>query len=379
MHDRLLDLICCPACRRFPLELTAITTATAAPIAGDGATTQVVETGYLFCPNCQRFYFILDGIPRLITEEFAELIDLRLVRQQPEVFAPQAAALADFVARLEQRRPTSATAAWEMEDVAFWESQVYADEKQQQAYLERVQRSRPEAGNRTYPREKYLFRYLRPQVKGRVLLDIGCGVSQTIRVLCDPSQVGYYYVGADLSLSALKVNRRTMPGDFVQCSADQLPFRDGCAAGIVLLGVLHHLANQEATLRRLMSLLEPGGMLALHEVAQRSRATPRWRWLRRSSDQESRHNDAVNRDVVVGLLREQGDILSLKHEYSRLRDVLARRLDEPMRTRPWLTRVVLGLDDVFLATVGRSSSLLGSRAILVLARKRQAQSSQPPS
>jgi len=360
----LLDIICCPVCRHSPLELTELEESTASLLP-----TWRVETGYLYCSACGRFYFIIEGIPRLISEDFSELVDLEFARERSAAFAPHQEAFATFLGRLGKQEGRSANAQWEIEDVSFWESQVYSDERSQGEYMKRVQRSRLDAGNRTYPREKYLFRHLRPYLSGRILLDIGCGFAQTIRVLCDPHVVGYNYVGADLSLSALKVNRRTMVGDFVQCSADQLPFRDDCAHAVVLLGTLHHLTNQENTLRRLLGLLRPGGMIALHEVARRARLADRLPGLRRHKLQESAHNDSVDSRLVLRVLSEQSRIISFKREYSLIRALLSRWLAEPMRSRPWLTRAVLWLDDCFLATVGRLSPVMGGRAILVLARK----------
>lgn len=400
MHLRLLELLCCPACRHFPLDLNiferralparsneAAETLTQSPVGGSlGAQHQIlrdddehetgsaeIESGYLYCPSCERFYFILNGIPRLITEEFSGLIDLSLIDAWPAGFSRHGSAFRDFIGLLERGASQSAGSNWQLEDVAFWETGVYGIPRVQEQYLERVRRSSAAAGDRTYPRERHLFRGLRPHIRNDVLIDVGCGIAQTIRILCDPMEVGYHYVGADLSLNALELNRATLAGDFVQCNVEEPPFREGSAAGVLSLGTLHHLEDQQATLLHLLRLLKPGGMIAIHEVTHRSRFAARWPVLSPMGSGESAHNDAVNAEELLRLLSDSCEIVSLKHEYSVLRGLLVRWLAEAMRERVWLTSVVLAIDDLFLATAGKLASHLQARAILVLARKSGAQ------
>lgn len=392
MRPFLVDLLACPECRSAPLELHVLDERPAgvpavpervcttfcgrdggrigverAPCAACVATD--VTSGFLFCEACGRFYFVVEGIPRLLGEDFSELLDLDFPRSNRDAFAPRRAELDAYLARVEAPGGRSATAAWNLEDVEFWEQSVYGDRQRVERELERIARSRPDAGNRTYPREQHLFRAIRDTARGGVLIDVGCGFSQTIRLLCDPRRVGYDYVGTDLSVSALRAGRETLAGDFVQCSGERMPFRDGVAAAIVMLGTLHHLSDHGEAVRSLLGLLRPGGLLGMHEVTDRPRPARGSRPTGGREATESLHNEAVRLDEVVAAIGHDGDVLRVKREYSPLRAILARRLAERMRGSPGLTRTVLALDDLFLATAGRLPGL-GNRAALLLARKR---------
>ncbi len=383
MRPYLADLFQCPACNHFPLELEVFAERAAAfdpPVpertcarvcgrnswqlvapenrCGKCVSTQV-DTGYLYCAGCERFYFVVDGIARLITEEFVELLDLRLARSQPGLFRTRERELEAFLKRVAGAGPPSEVATWNLEDVSFWEHEVYGDSERVAREVGRVAVSRPDAGNRTYPRERNLFRTIRSRVRGGILLDIGCGFSQTIRVLCEPAAVGYDYIGTDLSISALRAGQSTLAGDFIQCTAERPPFRAETVDAIVMLGTLHHLANHEAALAELLGLLRPRGVIGLHEVTTR----------RRAAAVESAHNESIDLETVVPAIEKGAVVLRLKREYSPLRALLAGRLAEPMRRSPALTKLVLTADDAFLATLGRLPAL-GSRAALLLAEKR---------
>jgi len=253
---------------------------------------------------------------------------------------------------------SSESARWGIEDVAHWEAE-YADSDEQVASRERIRSSRPDAGLRTRPREQHIFRHIRPHVRGKVVLDVGCGNGQTVQALCHPNEVGYTYVGVDLSLSALLVNQRTLPGVFVQASATALPFQSQTFDAILMLGTLHHLHDQCPTLRRIVALLKPGGLIGLHEVT-----------YRRGNHHVvgSKHNEQVSLDAMLKTLRESCEIVSLKEEHSVFLHLVAGILGERARTSPGLTRGLLALDTI-AAQLRYVHRALGPRGVLVLARK----------
>lgn len=90
MRYRLLDLLACPICKRFPLELITLeeTTQTGHVLEtceeycgllrksvseGKGdckiCLTKVVETGILICGGCRRWYPIIGEIPHMLPDE----------------------------------------------------------------------------------------------------------------------------------------------------------------------------------------------------------------------------------------------------------------------------------------------------------------------
>jgi SAM-dependent methyltransferase len=201
------------------------------------------------------------------------------------------------------------------------------------------------------------------------MLDLGCGLAQTIRVVCDPETVGYSYVGADLSFNALRSARRMLRGDFVQCTADRPPFRVASVDAVVMLGTLHHLPDNQRALERVVQLVRPGGFVAFHEVTRRGARNTRRRRVLVGSRSESTHNETIDAEAALAFLSKEAEVLVAKQEYSALRALLVRWLDSSMRRHPALTRLVLWLDSAFLATIGRLVPVLGAHGILVLARK----------
>jgi SAM-dependent methyltransferase len=255
---------------------------------------------------------------------------------------------------------SSESARWGIEDVAHWDAE-YADSDEQAGSRERIRRSRPDAGLRTRPREQHIFRHIRPHLRGKVLPDVGCGNAQTVQVLCHPNEIRYTYVGVDLSLGALLVNQRTFPGLFVHASATALPFQSETFDAILMLGTLHRLHDPCATLRRIVALLKPGGLIGLHEVTYR----------RAHYVVGSRHNEHVSLEEMLKTLRESCEIVSLKEEHSVFLHLAAGILGERARTSPGLTRGLLALDTI-AARLRYVHTALGPRGALVLARKDRA-------
>jgi SAM-dependent methyltransferase len=264
----------------------------------------------------------------------------------------------DYAELLGGRSYTSSESArWGIDDVAYWEAE-YADSGEQVRMRERIRRSRPDAGLRTRPREQHIFRHIRPHLNGKVLLDVGCGNAQTVQVVCHPDDLGYTYVGVDLSLSALLMNQQMFRGFFVQASATALPFQPETFDAILMLGTLHHLHDPCASLRQIMKLLKPGGLIGLHEVT-----------YRRSHDSAgSTHNEQVSLDGMLATLSEACEIVDLKEEHSIVLHLVAGTVGERMRTSPGLTRVVLALDAV-AGELRHLHTALGPRAALIVARR----------
>jgi SAM-dependent methyltransferase/uncharacterized protein YbaR (Trm112 family) len=307
-------------------EITLVCPACQQPVAEDGAV--------LRCPGCGQTYRN-EPLPRMLTEEYAELLG-------------GAATV------------SSESARWGIEDVAHWDAE-YADSDEQVASRERIRRGRPDAGLRTRPREQHIFRHVRPHLRGKVLLDVGCGNAQTVQVLCHPNEIRYTYVGVDLSLSALLVNQQTFSGLFVQASATALPFQSETFDAILMLGTLHHLHDPCASLRRIVALLKPGGLIGLHEVTYR----------RAHHVVGSKHNEHVSLEGMLKTLRESCEIVSLKEEHSVFLHLVGGILGERARTSPGLTRGLLALDTI-AARLRYVHSALGPRGALVLARKDRA-------
>jgi SAM-dependent methyltransferase len=286
----------------------------------------------LRCENCGRSYQSRP-VPRMLSEEFAELLGGHATT-------------------------ISESARWSIDDVTHWEA-TYADSREQTAERERIRAGRADAGLRTRSRERHIFRHIRPQLRGKVLLDVGCGNAQTVQVVCHPAVVGYSYVGVDLALPPLLVNLQAFPGFFVQASATHLPFPPATFDAILLLGALHHLHRPAEALRGILELLKPGGIVGLHEVTYRRPHT---------RSRESAHNEHVPLADIVDVLQERCEIIDLKQEHTILLRPLAKLLGERMRTSPRLTSAAMAIDKVGIP-LRHLHPALGPRAAVVTARK----------
>jgi len=94
---------------------------------------------------------------------------------------------------------------------------------------------------------------------GMRALDIGCGRGEMLFQL---AQRQVEAVGADISLPALELARKTAPALVLRCDVKKLPFRDRSFDRIFFLGVLDHLHDWEleACFAEFRRVLKPGGL-----------------------------------------------------------------------------------------------------------------------
>jgi SAM-dependent methyltransferase len=118
-------------------------------------------------------------------------------------------------------------------------------------------------GGRVPPRARFtaLARLVRPHESGGRFLDFGCGGGGFLDVMPDHDAIGFE-VAPDVPHGTAR-NGRIVTGDIL---ADSLPAVGLAPASfdfIVAWDVLEHLAEPEQQMRRLHSLLKPGGRLYL--------------------------------------------------------------------------------------------------------------------
>jgi SAM-dependent methyltransferase len=104
---------------------------------------------------------------------------------------------------------------------------------------------------------------LHPQdLAGKLVLDVGCGMGRYAEVV---TRWGAWVVGIDLS-EAVEAAQRNMTDRnalILQADVFSLPFAPESFDYIYSLGVLHHTPDCEQAVKKLPSLLKPGGEMAI--------------------------------------------------------------------------------------------------------------------
>lgn len=232
MNRRLLELVCCPACR------------------GDLAFSELsAADGMLRC-GTGHWYPVMEGVPR-----FAHLpgdVDAFMRRYSIREAPSGRVELAG-----EQRTRRSFDYEWRMGRSALLKESVY---RNTQEFLRATDRA---AGTNDF--------------RGKVFLDAGCGTGRYSAVA---RNFGAEVVAVDLSWEAVKI-ASSHPGVLVvQGNLLKLPFKPGVFDVVYSVGVLHHTADLIGAFRGLTELLKRDGEMILG-VYKYYDYTPACRWLRR--------------------------------------------------------------------------------------------------
>lgn len=365
MRFHLLDKLICPRCGTFPLRLNAeellqsehpsirnlsspcslhcgytgksINQVSSSLPCSACFSTRIIR-GKLSCSSCGADYPIEDGIPNFILEE--QMI------------------------------------TWVNEEKEWWEKnyrmqRVSSLIKSIERIRSRVQGGQGIPGNRWYERDRYLFSSLRQnELQGTFILEIGCGTSQYVAGLLSPNDYGFWYIGTDVSREALKVASSLLPeGEFVQCTADKLPFRSEICSYALCLGVLHHLPDWEATLSKIIHLIKPTGLFLFDEAIDKPRVLGKYRKQSLTAYKDSPHEGEISLKKLISILSSYGKVVyHLKMTPLRVLGVWI--FGNLMNRSLLMTRSILLLDQVFLKSAGRLfKSLSAGEVIGILKRK----------
>jgi len=228
--------------------------------------------------------------------------------------------------------------------------------------------------NRTLPRKKILERL--PQgLNESIILEVGCGASRT---LCDVYGKSIpNYVGLDLSFYACRLAQKRLPrGLFVQASAESLPFKDSSIDVMIAYGSLHHLPGHERSVASLLPVIKTKGYLVGSDPLLKPRILrPRWmRHLERALQMKdptinpnignSPHNEWIDWNNLVSLIRDKAEVIEIYHEYGPLRAILVQLFYDDLGIKgKSFTRFMMLLDQLWLATAGKLHRAIGPAGI----------------
>ncbi|MGH9714427.1 MAG: methyltransferase domain-containing protein [Candidatus Acidiferrales bacterium] len=216
--------------------------------------------------------------------------------------------------------------------------------------------------------KRHLFRSVLPDLRGKFVLDIGCGTAVRVATLAPIDAWGYTYVGIDSSLEALKAAAGNIPGGvFILANLDALRLRPASADVVLCLGVLMYFADSAKLLDKILNVLKPGGVLLLHEQVSRRR----WGQIAQGAFplRRERHSDAwgVPRNDLQAALRPRGRVLHAHGAGSPWRKLFMNALDNSSLER--LRPTVAWFDSAWCATIGRILPDVGASEVHLVFRK----------
>jgi len=191
---------------------------------------------------------------------------------------------------------------WELEEKKHWEGRSYSLSPKlcfRHRHLER---------------EKYVFSFLRDKIKGKHLLEIGCGTSYRIRDLLNPLQHNYFYVGTDVASKPMRIAKKFMVGDFVQCVGRKMPFKASVFDVVLCLGVIHHLPGGDENIPLLSNLLRKYGyFIAAETMLKKVPFTTLSRAFKTKIEkQSSPHENRLDKERFIKNVQKIGELTGFK-------------------------------------------------------------------
>jgi SAM-dependent methyltransferase len=115
---------------------------------------------------------------------------------------------------------------------------------------------------------------LRGLIRGRKVLDAGCGAGMGALLLFGEMLKDCRYIGLDIStavdVAAERFREKGIPGEFIQTSLTDIPSELGNFDVVWSEGVLHHTDSTERSFEYLANRLNPGGVFMFYVYARKA-------------------------------------------------------------------------------------------------------------
>ena len=222
-----------------------------------------IKEGVIYNKSAGTAYLIKDFIAILLKDQDVDTInsldDLKKISQTCSLEVKDV--IQKTLARINESADTDES-VWNKEEMSYYDSEVLTPEKRN----DMVSSIKNEYLHHIFiERKKYILENTAFD-NGSSVLEVGCGNARTIAHLIPLQSYNYPFVGIDISFARLQVAKAAMPdGDFMQASALNLPFKNGCFDNVIAFSSLHHLPSPLTGYKEIFRCAKTDGMLFINE------------------------------------------------------------------------------------------------------------------
>jgi len=379
MRKRILKILECPNTHRNSLEIFATELKRGNSISYNVVESEMMEdddviSGVIVNRNGGYAYPIFKSVALLLSdidtdrEFYVELLQF-LRSSCPASFA----ICIDSTISSLKTTESNWRGEWNREEMHFFDKDVQSEELRK-SFLRKIKLD--PLWNLYISRSRNITQKINlPFIINKYILEVGSGNSRTVSWIFHPALYHFHYIGSDISFKRLLLAKQVVPeGDYIQCSALNLPFKADTFAAILGFGVFHHLPDPIEAIDNCAAKIKLDGYLAFHEPIQKPKLLSNSNFIKKLLNRydHSKHDNEINpNDTMSELIKLNFKTIYKKYENSLFRQLaqyLIERIPKAQKQR-WIFEIIMLLDEIFLVALCRISKRFGPSAILLVAKK----------
>ncbi len=273
MRKKVLPFLKCPETQHPEMKLVAVETMRNGKLLAESEQQELLDeddviSGLLINEKHQLVYPIAESIAILLAKSDVDTFHhIPLLENMKKKCQPSLHTLIEStILHLQKVSPTF-DGNWNRDEMRYYDAEVETPEKRSK--MMQAIKNTP-VHRILIPRKKHITDIISSASDFNTVLEIGCGNASTVYRIFNPATYHYRYIGSDISFKRLIVAKKMVPeGDFIQASALNLPFAEGCFSAIISFGMLHHLPRPVDAVNQVIPLIKSNGLFAFHEPVMR--------------------------------------------------------------------------------------------------------------